>query len=129
MALQDSLVIRPIRPDEYEEVGDLIVEADRTLGDLWSKSYEHQLRDVEGRVANGEVLVAESAGRIVGSVTFADGQTALSEMDDPDAGTIRMLGVSMNARVRGVGEALVRICIDRALKSGCALETHRPNSE
>jgi ribosomal protein S18 acetylase RimI-like enzyme len=113
----EPLVIRPIRPEEYGEVGDLIVEAYLTLGDLWSEEYGQQLRDVAGRVAEGEVLVAEMAGHLVGSVTFADGQTALSEMDDPDAGTIRMLGVSEDARGHGIGEALVRACIDKAKQS------------
>jgi ribosomal protein S18 acetylase RimI-like enzyme len=118
VASHEPLVIRPIRPEEYGEVGDLIVEAYLTLGDLWSEEYGQQLRDVAGRVAEGEVLVAEMAGRLVGSVTFADGQTALSEIDDPDAGTIRMLGVSLDARGHGIGEALVRTCIDKAKRSG-----------
>jgi ribosomal protein S18 acetylase RimI-like enzyme len=42
----------------------------------------------------------------------------LSEVDDPDAASIRMLGVAPDARGQGVGEALVRECIDRARQSG-----------
>jgi ribosomal protein S18 acetylase RimI-like enzyme len=36
-----------------------------------------------------------------------------------DAATIRMLGVSADARGRGVGEALVRRCTDEARGRGC----------
>jgi ribosomal protein S18 acetylase RimI-like enzyme len=43
----------------------------------------------------------------------------LSEVDDPDAATIRMLGVSTAARGRGIGEALVRRCIEEARHHGC----------
>ena len=60
---------------------------------------------------------AEVGGRIVGCVTFVDGLKALSEVDDPDAATVRMLGVATEARGRGVGEALMRECIDRARRS------------
>jgi ribosomal protein S18 acetylase RimI-like enzyme len=51
-------------------------------------------------------------------VTFVDGLKALSEVDDPDAATVRMLGVATEARGRGMGEALMRECIDRARQSG-----------
>jgi ribosomal protein S18 acetylase RimI-like enzyme len=114
----EPVLIRPIRPEEYDAAGELIVAAYRTLGDAGDEFYEQQLRDVAGRVASCEVLVAEMAGRIVGSVTFVDGKTALSEVDDPDAATIRMLAVSTDARGRGVGEALVGACIDHAVTSG-----------
>jgi ribosomal protein S18 acetylase RimI-like enzyme len=112
------LTIRPLRPDEYETAGELIVEAYRTLDDVPLGDYEESLRDIAARTAVGEVLVAEMGGRLVGSVTYIDGLTPLSEGNDPDAGSIRMLGVSTNARGRGVGEALVVACIDRAIKSG-----------
>lgn len=118
MTRREPVLIRPIRPEEYGAAGELIVEAYRTLGDAGDEFYEQQLRDVAGRVARNEVLVAEMAGQIVGSVTFVDGQTALSEVDDPDAATIRMLAVSTDARGRGVGEALVGACIDHAVTSG-----------
>jgi ribosomal protein S18 acetylase RimI-like enzyme len=114
---QGSVTVRPVRPDEYDAVGQLVVEAYRTLGNVGS--YEQHLHDVAGRVASGEVMVAQVGRRVVGTVTFVDGQTALSEVDDPDAATIRMLGVATEARGRGVGETLVRACIDRAQASGC----------
>jgi len=118
MPQQDSITIRPVRSDEYETAGELIVEAYRTLDDVPLGDYEERLRDIATRVAAGEVLVAEMGGRLVGSVTYIDGLNPLSEGNDPDAGSIRMLGVATNARGQGAGEALVVACIDRAVKSG-----------
>jgi ribosomal protein S18 acetylase RimI-like enzyme len=109
-----DIVVREARPDEYEAIGRLVVGAYRTLGDAGDEFYEQQLRDVAGRSAESEVLVAELGGGIVGTVTFVGGPGTLAEVDDPDAASIRMLGVAPEARGRGIGEALVRDCIGRA---------------
>src|SRR5262245_52908298 len=106
MAGDPPLIIRAVRPSEYETAGELTVEAYRTLVDAGDADYERELRDIAGRRASSEILVAEVDGRIVGCVTFVGGLTALSEVDDPDAATVRMLGVAAEARNRGVGEAL-----------------------
>jgi ribosomal protein S18 acetylase RimI-like enzyme len=110
--------IRPIRPPEYEVAGELVVEAYRTLGDAGDDFYEPQLRDIAGRIETSDVLVAVADGFVLGCITFVDGLKPLSEVDDPDAATIRMLGVAPEARGRGIGEALVCACIDRARDSG-----------
>ena len=88
------------------------------LGDAGDESYESELSYVAGRVAVGEVLVAEVAGRVVGCVSLGHGATSLSEVDDSSAATIRMLGVSSKARGQGIGEALIRTCIERAREAG-----------
>jgi ribosomal protein S18 acetylase RimI-like enzyme len=114
-----DLTVRRIASDEHDVAGELVVEAYRTLGDVGDEFYESELRDVGGRMQTGEVLVAEAEGRVVGCVTLSIGQTALSEVEDPEAATIRMLGVSATARGRGIGEALVRRCIEEARVRGC----------
>jgi ribosomal protein S18 acetylase RimI-like enzyme len=114
----EPVTIRVARPADYEAAGELVVAAYRTLGDLGDEFYERELRDVAGRAASSEVLVATVAGRIVGCVTFVDGLEPLSQVDDSDAATIRMLGVDAEARGRGIGEELVRACIDRARAAG-----------
>jgi ribosomal protein S18 acetylase RimI-like enzyme len=112
------VVIRPVQPDDYEVAGRLVVDAYRSLGDEGDESYERELADVAGRLGSSEVLVAELDGRVVGCVTLVDGLKPLSEVEDPDAATIRMLGVSAAARGQGIGEALTRECIDRARLAG-----------
>ena len=111
-------VVRDIVREEFGLAGEIVVEAYRTLGDEGDEFYERELRDVAGRVDSSEVLVAEDDGRVVGCVTFVDGPGELSEVNDPDAATIRMLGVVTAARARGIGELLVRECVERARASG-----------
>lgn len=118
MEWPEPVLIRAARPNEYEAVGELVVGAYRALGDAGDEFYEQRLRDVASRSADSEVLVAEVNGRIFGTVTFVGGPGALAEVDDPDAATIRMLGVTLEARGRGIGDALVRACIDRAHAAG-----------
>src|SRR5260221_9088509 len=107
-----------MKPNEHEVAGELVVEAYRSLGDEGDEFYERELRDVSGRTRTGDVIVAEMDGRIVGCVTLSIGKTSLSEVDDLDAATIRMLGVSSDVRGRGIGEGLVRHCIEQARISG-----------
>lgn len=118
--MRDELVIRPVRVDEYEAAGRLVVEAYRSLGDEGDEYYERELADVAGRAEESEVLIAELDGQLVGSVTYVDSLGPLSEVDDPEAATIRMLGVAAEARGQGVGEALTRECINRARQGGRA---------
>ena len=113
-----SVTIRSVRPEEHDAAGAIVVEAYGTLGDPADPGYDGKLRDVAGRGASSDVLVALTGGRVVGCVTFVEGDEPLSQLDDPEAATIRMLGVASAARGRGVGEALVRACIERARASG-----------
>lgn len=109
--------VRPARPDEYAQLGELTVAAYRTLpgrDQPGSRGYEPYLRDVAGRAERSLVLVAELDGAPVGTVTYVPGPGPDAETDDPDAAEIRMLAVAPEARRRGVGEALVRACIERA---------------
>jgi hypothetical protein len=65
-------VIRPVRADEYEAAGRLVLEAHRSLGDEGDEFYDHELADVAGRAKGSDVLVAELDGQVVGSVTFVN---------------------------------------------------------
>jgi len=113
-----GLVIRLVQPDEYQMAGRLVLDAYRTLGDEGDEFYEAELQDIGGRIRESDVLVAELEGQLVGCVTLVDGLKPLSEVEDPDAATIRMLGVASEARGRGIGDALTRECIDRARAAG-----------
>ena len=56
----------------------------------------------------------------LGTVTFAPPGSALTEVAaGAHEAEFRMLAVSPAARGRGVGEALVRACLDRATALGC----------
>jgi ribosomal protein S18 acetylase RimI-like enzyme len=112
--------VRAVAAAEYDAVGRLTVTAYRDSGQLSTGDYEAELRDVAARVDAGEVLVAVD-GRsddLLGTVTFVLPGTAYSELSRPGEAEFRMLAVDPAAQGKGVGEALVRACIDLASRQG-----------
>ncbi|MGY0069684.1 GNAT family N-acetyltransferase [Streptomyces sp. QTS137] len=124
-------VIRPVEPYEFEELGEITAQAylrDGLLDFGESDAYLGELRDVAGRAAAAGVLVAVEgtgakaggAGRVLGGVTFVPRGGPMADIAGPGEAEIRMLAVARAARRRGVGEALVRACADRARATeGC----------
>lgn len=124
-----DFTVRPVRPEEYERAGDLVAEAYLADGLLTfgeDDEYVHELRDVGRRAAaeRTEVLVAvdgdgrAEGGRVLGAVTSVTAGSPFAELSGPGEGEFRMLAVAREARGRGVGEALVRACLDRARELG-----------
>ncbi|MFE9635920.1 GNAT family N-acetyltransferase [Streptomyces sp. NPDC006463] len=112
-----DIVIRTAVPDDYAELGEITARAYLADGHLdfgEDDGYLHVLRDVAGRAAEAEVLVAERDGRVLGGVTFAPPGSPLADIAGPDEAEFRMLAVAHDARGQGVGEALVRACVERA---------------
>jgi predicted N-acetyltransferase YhbS len=113
--------IRPVRPEEADELGEITRAAYMELpGHVPEPDYEAELADVRTRAEQAVVLVAvDDDGALLGGVTFVpDGTNPLAEHEVPDASSIRMLAVAGSAQGQGVGEALVRSCIDRARAAG-----------
>ncbi|WP_037674138.1 GNAT family N-acetyltransferase [Streptomyces griseus] len=112
-----DIVIRPAHPDEYATVGEITAQAyleDGLLDFGESDAYLGELRDVGKRAAAAEVLVAVERGRVLGGVTFVPAGGPMADIARPGEAEIRMLAVAHSARGRGVGEALVRVCVERA---------------
>ncbi|MCL6737764.1 GNAT family N-acetyltransferase [Streptomyces neyagawaensis] len=112
-----DITIRHISPDEYTHLGDITAQAYLTDGLLdfgEGDAYLGELRDVARRAAAAEVLVAVTEGRVVGGVTFVPAGGAMADIATPGEAEIRMLAVDHAARGRGIGEALVRDCVERA---------------
>lgn len=112
-----DITIRAALPAEYEELGEITARAyldDGLLDPETNGFYLTVLRDVAGRAADAEVLVATYDGQLLGGVTFAAPGSPLAEIAGPHEAEFRMLAVSRAARGRGAGEALVRACMDRA---------------
>ena len=121
--------IRPVNPDEFENLGALTVDAYKALQGMPSKDdqpeYYAMLYDVEGRVSQPtiEILVAVTLDHeLLGGVTFIgdmkyyhSGGTATA---NTDASGIRLLAVKPEARGLGVGKALMDTCIQRAMQIG-----------
>lgn len=114
------VTIRPVELHEQAAVAELTAAV--YLGEGFSSTeYEPQLRDVAGRVAGAEVLVAVLDERLVGTTTLATDRSPWAEQSVDGEAVIRMLAVDARARGAGVGEALVRYCLQRAEEAGCTM--------
>ncbi|MFN2483840.1 MAG: GNAT family N-acetyltransferase [Candidatus Limnocylindria bacterium] len=112
-----GVVIRDVRPDEFDAVGELSVRAFREIFDDLDE-YEAVLRDVADRARQVEVLVAEVDRRPVGTVTYVPRPGPYAEGDETDAGWVRILAVSPDYQRRGIAAALVAECVARARRDG-----------
>ncbi|TXS53416.1 GNAT family N-acetyltransferase [Streptomyces sp. uw30] len=118
-----DIAIRPAAPGEFDALGEITARAylhDGLLDFGESDEYLGELRDVAKRAAAAEVLAAVADGRLLGGVTFVPSGGPMADLAGSGEAEIRMLAVDRAARGRGVGEALVRACVDRARTTeGC----------
>jgi len=116
-----DLEIRPVRPEELEEVGRLTRDVYVGGGFIDAEDpYVLELLDTARRAREAEVWVALSDDQLVGSVTFCTVGSTYREIGRDGEGEFRMLAVSPAARGRGVGRALVEVCLRRARELGYA---------
>ena len=121
--------VRQAREEEVAEIGALTVEVYRREG-LVSGDYLAVLGDAHARweAEATTTFVALDGGtdglpgeQLLGSVVYAaPGSPWCNIAESDDEAEFRMLGVLEAARGRGVGEALVQACIDRAKAEGRA---------
>jgi ribosomal protein S18 acetylase RimI-like enzyme len=82
--------------------------------------YAKELRDAAHRAAHADLLVAvDEDGAVLGTVTFCLPGSPYAELSRDGQAEFRMLAVEPSVRGRGVGEKLVRACLDRAEGRGC----------
>ncbi len=115
------MLLRRATPDDHERAGEVTVTAyaDFTLGPV--DPYVARLRDAAARDREAEIWVAtpdDGDGEILGCVTLCPPGSPWRELAGPDEGEFRMLAVAPQARGRGVGEALARMCLDRFRAEG-----------
>ena len=112
------MVIRRAVPDEYAAVGALTEEAYEEFLDDPDDYYRGALRDAARRDREAELWVAADDGGLVGTVTYCPIGSPWRELGSDDEGEFRLLAVAPSARGRGIGEAMVRHCEDRARAYG-----------
>ncbi|MFI2759339.1 GNAT family N-acetyltransferase [Streptomyces echinatus] len=119
-----DFLIRRAGPEEYGALGEITAQAylrDGLLAFDEDDWYLGELRDVAGRAAAAEVLVAVRDAGLLGGVTFVPSGGPMTDIAGPGEAEIRMLAVDHAARGQGAGEALVRACVERARAvEGCA---------
>lgn len=99
------------------------------IGEEFWADYRADLADVAARAERGQVLVAETDGRLVGAVSYYPARPADDGPDlwiPPGLAYLRALAVDAGARGRGVGRLLAAACIELARSAGApgiALDT------
>jgi ribosomal protein S18 acetylase RimI-like enzyme len=113
-----ALTVQPARPDEFDRIAELTVRV-YVEGGLAGDGYTPELADVAGRSTRSDLLVVrDEDGRMVGSVALVlSGDFGEITTSDEEA-AFRMLVVDPTARGRGIGELLVRTCLDLASAAG-----------
>jgi GNAT superfamily N-acetyltransferase len=114
----DELVIRPALDDELDIVASLTVDAyaeyaARMSPDAWSP-FAQDIANVRGRLGDGQLLVAEKSGNLVGAVTLFRQWRGAQE----GTAAIRLLAVPPQHRGAGIGRALMEHCIAVAASDG-----------
>jgi ribosomal protein S18 acetylase RimI-like enzyme len=117
------MLIRRAAPEDYETVGRLTEAAYEEFLEGPDDYYREFLRDAATRDREAELWVAvdvdgEVPNTILGSVTSCPPGSPWRELSRDGEGEFRMLAAAPTARGRGVGEALVRHCEDRAKAAG-----------
>jgi ribosomal protein S18 acetylase RimI-like enzyme len=121
--------IRSVQPGEYERVGDLTVASYGALpvDHLWG-GYDDEIRDVAKRLEHAEILVAVVDDEVVGAVTYVSSpESEWAEWNEPGEAQIRLLAIDTAWQGRGIGEALVKACIERAREHGLTILLHTTN--
>lgn len=116
------MIVRAAHHDELTEVGELTLAAYVADGFLaGDDEYAAELRGAAHRAEHAELIVAADprSHALLGTVTFARQGSPYAEISGPGEAEFRMLAVAPDARGRGVGQTLVRWCVDRAREQGC----------
>lgn len=113
-----TVIVRRVTPDDYDQVAALLVRAYLPCGYPSSHPYFDRLRESADRAENAELLVADDAGRVVGTVTYCQLGSSYREIARDDEGEFRMLAVDPGEQSKGIGRKLVQACLARAREEG-----------
>jgi GNAT superfamily N-acetyltransferase len=117
-----AVSVREAGPGDYETIRDVLDSAYRQFASVAPATifepYMANILDVEARTRTGQLLVAEQAGQILGTVTFYEDATAQGFAWPPGWAYVRALGVDPAARGRGIGRLLMEACVDWARRAG-----------
>ena len=114
------MLLRRAEVEEYAAVGDLTVAAYEVYMLGRDDPYLERLRDAASRATQAELWVAADDDQLLGTVTWCPPGSPWRELAGDHEGEVRMLAVHPDARGRGVGTALARLCEERARAQGAA---------
>jgi GNAT superfamily N-acetyltransferase len=121
-----AVAVREAEAAEHRAVRGVLAAAyrqfDAVLPPAMFERYLADLLDLDARSDTSRLLVAEQAGRIVGTVTFFEDARNEGDFGWPAGWAgLRALGVDPAARGRGIGRVLMEACRDRARAAGATV--------
>jgi ribosomal protein S18 acetylase RimI-like enzyme len=115
-----DITVRPARDEDEADAAGRVAETAYFSDGFSEEEYRPTLRDGRARARDATLLVAvDGDDRVVGTVTYVRAGERYAEVSRPGEAEFRMLGVDPSAQGRGVGQALVQACVDRARAEGC----------
>jgi len=116
---ESSPLVRLAKPDEYEEIGQLIVAANTADYEL-PADYLASMAQVEQRARAHEVWVVENrlTGKVEATVTAPRIGGFVSDLGEPGELDFRLLAVAPDARGKGLGILLTNHVIELARDRG-----------
>lgn len=120
-----AVTVRDAEPGEHDAIRAVLDAAYRQYAAMVPAAvfdpYIADILDLDSRARAGRLLVAEHAGRIVGTVTFYEDAAAEGVGWPAGWAGLRALGVDPAARARGIGRLLMDACVDRARQAGATI--------
>jgi ribosomal protein S18 acetylase RimI-like enzyme len=113
----ESLRVEAARPADFGRIAELTAGVYRDE-ELAPAAYLSQLANVAGRAEHAELLIARDGETVVGSVALVLAGEFGEITSSEEEAAFRMLVVDPVTRGRGVGELLVRTCLERARAAG-----------
>ncbi len=118
-SMTTAVHVRPATGDDHARIGAILAHGYRDFGPGPYRDYVTDPAQWADR-ATATLVAVDDGDRVLGVVAFALAGTPLHEPVVPPMGdaSFRFLAVAVDARGRGVGQALVRACLDRARDAG-----------
>jgi GNAT superfamily N-acetyltransferase len=106
--------------DDLAAAGEVVRQAYFALpGYPHDPEYDEVIADVATRVHESIVVLALLDRRVVGCLTYVpDHHDPHAEFNDPEGASFRYFGVLPEVQGRGVGQAMVEWCVQRARADG-----------
>jgi GNAT superfamily N-acetyltransferase len=117
-----DVTVRTMRPEEADRVGSITLASYDAYGSMRGEYRRYLADPMRRREGSSDLLVAEVAGQVVGTVTYVlpgDDQWEGRAVFDGDC-AFRVLAVAPEAEGLGVGRRLVVTCLERSRALGCA---------
>jgi predicted N-acetyltransferase YhbS len=123
MAISVSTIqVRDAEPPDLGRVISVLRAANRefesVLPATFFRAYLTNVLDLESRFEDAQLLVAERASRIVGTITLYPDASREGWGWPPEWTGIRAVAVDPSARRLGIGRSLARACIERSRALG-----------